>query len=95
MNTKFSSTQTISLTENEKCFLKQVITYDKLEDQVSDNFSNAGIEEAAQQMGSLPAAKGLIGSLTAKGVGFLEDDLFWINPEMIESVWASLGLPSE
>lgn len=80
----------MKLTNNERVFLMKVINELSPENQIMDNFSNGGMEEATQVMGSKHAAAGLIGSLTAKGVGDMDGDLFWLNEDKIFEVYEEL-----
>ena len=50
------------LTINERAFLEMCLNYDNIESQLSDNYSNAGLEEAVELMGSRHAAAGLLSS---------------------------------
>lgn len=83
----------LTLTNNEKAFLKLTLNYDDAEAQEGDNYSNAGMQEATTLMGSKHAGAGLIGSLTAKGVGSMDDegdDLFFIKDAMVRPVFTAL-----
>lgn len=85
----------MSLTQNEKKFLAAVINYLDLPSQQSDNYSNAGVSEAAVIMGGQNQGKGLVGSLVAKGIGYMDDDgydLFWIFEEKLPEVYKEIGL---
>ncbi|WP_373092605.1 hypothetical protein [Zhongshania sp.] len=87
---------TLKLTENEKNFLKQCINYDDRESQKNDNYCCAGLEEAAAIFGgNLNAGKGLLSSMTQKGIGDMDDegyDIFWINEDRIDALYDALGL---
>jgi hypothetical protein len=65
-----------TLTQNEAAFIAMTLNYDKLECQLSDNYSNAGAKEAARFLfnGSKKAAGGLISSLIQKGIGYVDED---------------------
>ena len=61
------------LTENEITFIKATLNYDNREMQHDDNYSNAGIEEGCEALGWKPSqVKGLVSSLTQKGMGCME-----------------------
>jgi hypothetical protein len=75
MSTTPAPTASISITPSEKAFLKVCLNYKTPEQQRADNYSNGGIEEAAEFFnGNRKAAGGLITSLTQKGLGFLDTE---------------------
>jgi hypothetical protein len=76
MNNTINSS-TVSLTENELTFLKMCLNYSDIENQLSDNYSNGGIDEAMELFEGTKqyrrqAAGGLISSLQKKGMGYLD-----------------------
>lgn len=84
---------TLSLTVNEIAFLRLARNYTDLESQQSDNYSNAGLEEARDLFDdNKHAAAALIGSLEKKGLGGLDSEfgIFWLNrdklPEIFEAI---------
>jgi len=77
--TSSAKTDAAFLTEKEKAFLKICLNYDNLETQISDNFSNGGIDEAmdlfeGSSASRRKAAGGLLTSLQKKGMGELWTD---------------------
>lgn len=90
---KSETNQKLSLTDNEKSFIKMVINYETAEEQRGDNYSNAGMAEAVSLMGSKHAGAGLLGSLTAKGVGVMDKedyDIFWLNEDKLDDIFNEL-----
>ena len=79
------------LTINERAFLEMCLNYDNIESQLSDNYSNAGLEEAVELMGSRHAAAGLLSSLHKKGLGYSDDGSDWaVDPsEYHHTFWLS------
>lgn len=80
-----------TLTANEIEALKLCLNYNERENQLSDNYSNGGMDEFRahfshwndQQIG------GLIGSLTHKGMGSIdeEDDIFWLTEAGVNAIF--------
>jgi len=67
-----------SLTENEKTFLQLCLNYDNIESQLSDNYSNGGMLEAASLFNNNKhAGAGLLSSLTQKNLGWSDDGSNW------------------
>ena len=79
------------LTNNEIAFMKETLNYEDRENQLSDNYSNAGIGEGkelfkwnAQQMG------GLVSSLEQKGMGHMDSDgydVFWLSEKGVNTIF--------
>lgn len=93
-----NSAQLVSLTENEKAFLRLCRNYDTAEEQRGDNYSNGGIDEAMELFAAVhstrkaqrQAAGGLIASLTEKGMGSFdtEYDQFCLSEKGIVHAYA-------
>lgn len=67
-----------NLTHNEREFLTLCLNYDTVEGQLSDNYSNGGLQEAVRLMGgNKHAGAGLLSSLTKKGLGYCDDGSDW------------------
>jgi len=88
------------LTETEAKFLSLCLNYDDIASQLSDNYSNGGIDEA---MGLFPqhptkalrrqAAGGLLASLTNKGMGDFDSefDQFSLTELGVRAAFAALS----
>ena len=90
MNSTESAT---TFTTSEIAFLRMVINYSNRDDQRSDNCSNAGMAEAVQLMGGKHNGAGLLGSLTAKGIGEMhcdDYDVFEIYEDKLDVVFDAL-----
>jgi len=73
------NTESICLTEKEKAFLQLCLNYNTIEDQLDDNYSCGGIDEAmslfeGSTQSKRQAAGGLLTSLNKKGMGQLWDN---------------------
>jgi len=81
----------LHLTENEVAALEICLNYDDRESQLSDNYSNGGATEFADELfnGNKQAAGGLIASLTLKGMGGIDedDDIFWLSEDAIHVIF--------
>ena len=101
-----SAAALVSLTPKEAAFLVLCLNYDTAEQQLGDNYSNGGIEEAADLFcedhpGFSPlvrntrrkAAGGLLASLTTKGLGHLdtEYDQFNLTEAGVHAAFAAKG----
>lgn len=70
-----------TLTKNEKDFLQMCLNYDNIESQLSDNYSNAGMLEAASLFNNNKhAGAGLLSSLSQKKLGWGDDGSSWGMP---------------
>jgi len=84
---------TTTFTANEIAFLRMVINYTDRDNQRCDNCSNAGMAEAITLMGGKHNGAGLLGSLTAKGIGEMHCDgydVFEIYEDRIDTVYDAL-----
>ena len=84
---------TTTFTANEIAFLRMVINYTDRDNQRCDNCSNAGMAEAIILMGGKHNGAGLLGSLTAKGIGEMHCDgydVFEIYEDRIDTVYDAL-----
>ncbi len=82
-----------TLTENEIAFLRMVVNYANRDDQRIDNVGCAGMREATTLMGGEHNGAGLLGSLTAKGIGEMHCDgydVFEIFEDRIDDVFDAL-----
>jgi|AntDeeMinimDraft_5_1070356.scaffolds.fasta_scaffold13236_1 DNA-binding MarR family transcriptional regulator len=81
----------ITLTDNEVRAMSLTLNYDDRESQLSDNFSNAGVEELADHFNwNKHQVAGLIGSLQKKGVAFYDEediDLLWLTEEGVNTLF--------
>jgi len=92
-----------NLTENEIKALKMCLNYNNRASQLSDNYSNAGAEDFALMLfkGNMQAAGGLITSLTAKGMGDMDDDgadsvdIFWLSEYGVNTIFDILEAEAE
>lgn len=91
-----AKTDTASLTQNEKTFLKLCLNYDTVEAQIGDNYSNGGIDEAMNlfdgtKQSKRQAAGGLLSSLQQKGMGWLdtEYDMFCLTERGIHAAFSA------
>ncbi len=90
-----SQTEAVSLTEKEKAFLKLCLNYSDIEEQLDDNYSNGGIDEAMELFEGTTqykrqAAGGLLSSLTKKGMGELWDyDQFALSERGVYAAFAA------
>jgi len=92
-----------TLTENETKALKMCLNYNSRSGQLSDNFSNAGAEDFALMLfnGNMQAAGGLITSLTAKGMGDIDDseaddvNIFWLSEYGVNTIFDILEAEAE
>lgn len=79
-----------TLTNNEIKALKLCLNYDDREAQLSDNYSNAGVDEFAANLfnGNKQAAGGLITSLNSKGLGDHDDEdgIFWLSEKGVHTI---------
>jgi hypothetical protein len=98
MTTTINTAQTdaASLTQNEKTFLKLCLNYDTIEQQLGDNYSNGGIDEAMSLFDGAKqykrqAAGGLLSSLQQKGMGELdtECDMFCLSERGIHAAFSA------
>ncbi len=83
------------LTANEAAFLKLCLNYDTIEQQMSDNYSNGGIDEACHLFaGNRKAAGGLLSSLNTKKLGWLdtEYDQFGLTELGVHVAFATLAV---
>jgi len=87
----------INLTEKEIQFLHLCLNYDTIEEQLGDNYSNAGIDEAMDLFPEHDAKKtrrqaagGLLTSLTNKGLGSHDDecDMFCLSEFGVQIAFA-------
>lgn len=85
INTTETNIQQVAdhLTANERAFLDLCLNYDNIEGQLSDNYSNGGLQEAVKLMGgNKHAGAGLLSSLTKKGLGYPDDGSDWaVDPD--------------
>lgn len=87
-----------NLTEKEIQFLLLCLNYETIEEQLADNYSNAGIDDAMDLFAEHDAKKtrrqaagGLITSLTNKGLGSLdiECDVFCLYELGVQAAFAA------
>jgi len=80
----------VTLTDNEIRAIKLTLNYDNRDDQLCDNFSNAGMEEMMLEFGwSHHQVAGLMGSLEKKRMGFYDkdDELFWLTEKGVVTIF--------
>lgn len=88
-------TNSVSLTDKEKAFLKLCLNYDNVEDQLDDNYSCGGIDEAMNLFEGATqyrrqAAGGLLASLTKKGMGqLIDNDQFALSRRAVYAAFAA------
>lgn len=94
IQTGSNQTDAVSLTDKEKAFLKLCLNYDNIESQLSDNYSNGGIDEAmglfeGSSASRRKAAGGLLTSLHKKGMGKLwtDEDQFCLSERGIRAAF--------
>lgn len=80
----------MKLTANEVKGMNATLNYDNRESQLSDNYSNAGMEELMSELQwSKRQVVGLIGSLTKKGLVSYdkEDDILWLTEKGVNAIF--------
>ena len=82
------------LTENEFRALRACLNYDNRTEQLSDNFSNAGVTEFREVLGwGKHQVAGLVSSLQQKGMGEMDTDLsnpvdlFWLSEDGVNAIF--------
>lgn len=80
-----------NLTQNEVRAMSLTLNYDDRESQLSDNFSNAGIEELCEAFDwNKHQVAGLIGSLDKKGMAVYDEediDLLWLTEKGVNTIF--------
>lgn len=87
------ATQISKVTILEAQALRCCLNYKRLSEQLSDNFSNGGLEEFVSDLSiTKNSAKGVMGSLTAKGLGWNDEeyDIFWLTEEGVHTAFDAL-----
>ncbi len=80
----------LTLTENEIKAIKLTLNYNDRESQLSDNFSNAGMDEMMEEFNwTRHQVAALMGSLEKKRLGFYdsEDGLFWLTEKGVVTIF--------
>ena len=82
----------ISLTDLEAKILSACLNYDKMEAQLSDNYSNCDLKDAHKICGGKHQASGVIGSLCKKGLVYdpLQDEnkIIWLTEDGVRAIFA-------
>jgi hypothetical protein len=81
----------MNLTEMQAKAMSLTLNYDTREEQHSDNFSNAGVEEMVEAFGwSEQQAGGVISSIVQAGLGYIDSDevdLLWLTDEGVNAIF--------
>jgi hypothetical protein len=84
-----------NITEREAILLTAALNYDDREGQLSDNYSNLDLSGAQRIIGNKHEADGVIGSLVAKGLMFVDEDdhydpgdpVIWFTKEGVHAIF--------
>ena len=83
-----------TLTTREAAMLDAALNYETREDQHSDNYSNLCLSDYYAICGGQHEAAGVIGSLTKKGLAYMEcadayapDPIIWLTDEGVDAIF--------